>query len=409
MSIFMLGIDHNMAPVDVRAQFAFTRKNTGEALHRLKEEAGICGCIILSTCNRLELWVSTADEEKPDLYQWLCSLKGVQGEQYQKYFTSRENEEAVEHLFYLTSGLKSQILGEDQILTQVKEALSMSRDEFTTDSVLEVLFRMAVTAGKKIKTEVPFSHGNPSVIHQAIRFLAEGGYDVRNKVCMVIGNGEMGKVAAQTLMESGADVTVTVRQYRSGMVSIPFGCKRINYGERMEYLPKCDLVVSATASPNFTLREELFEDLELEKTIVLIDLAVPRDIEPEVGRFEGVTLYDMDSFKTDEKPAELQEHLEAAGKIVREQMDEFFKWLEGKNLIPRIQEIKENAVNDFNLRIMKPLKNTHMEEQEKEQLLSAVDRAMEKVVNKMLFGLRDSMNEQAFLECVAGLEKTYEK
>ena len=90
MSIFMIGIDHNMAPVDVRAQFAFTRKNTGEALRRLKEEAGICGCIILSTCNRLELWVSTADEEKPDLYQWLCSLKGVQGEQYQKYFTSRE-------------------------------------------------------------------------------------------------------------------------------------------------------------------------------------------------------------------------------------------------------------------------------------------------------------------------------
>lgn len=409
MSIFMLGIDHNMAPVDIRALFAFTRKNTGEALQQLHKEPGICGCIILSTCNRLELWVSTDDDEKPELYQWLCSLKGVQGEEYRKYFISRENEEAVEHLFYLTSGLKSQILGEDQILTQVKEALSFARDEFTTDSVLEVLFRMAVTAGKKIKTEVPFSHGNPSVIHQAIRFLEEGGYHVRNKVCMVIGNGEMGKVAAQTLMESGADVTVTVRQYRSGMVSIPFGCKRINYGERMEYLPKCDLVVSATASPNFTLREELFEDLELEKTIVLIDLAVPRDIEPEVGRFEGVTLYDMDSFKTDEKPAELQEHLEAAGKIVREQMDEFFKWLEGKNLIPRIQEIKENAVNDFNLRIMKPLKNTHMEEQEKEQLLSAVDRAMEKVVNKMLFGLRDSMNEQAFLECVAGLEKTYEK
>ena len=232
---------------------------------------------------------------------------------------------------------------------------------------------------------------------------------MKDKVCMVIGNGEMGKVAAQTLRETGADVTVTVRQYRSGMVSIPFGCKRINYGERMEYLPKCDLVVSATASPNFTLREELFEELELEKSIVLIDLAVPRDIEPEVGRFEGVTLYDMDSFKTDEKPAELQENLEAAGRIVREQMDEFFKWLEGKDLIPRIQEIKESAVNDFNLRIMKPLKNAHMEDGEKEQLMKAVDRALEKVVNKMLFGLRYSMNEQAFLECVAGLEKTYEK
>ena len=190
MSIFMLGIDHNMAPVDIRALFAFTRKNTGEALRQLKEEPGICGCIILSTCNRLELWVSTADDEKPQLYRWLCALKGIQGEEYRKYFISRENEEAVEHLFYLTSGLKSQILGEDQILTQVKDALSFAREEFTTDSVLEVLFRMAVTAGKKIKTEVPFSHGNTSVIPQAIRFLEDNGYHVRNKVCMVIDSTE---------------------------------------------------------------------------------------------------------------------------------------------------------------------------------------------------------------------------
>lgn len=127
MSIFMLGIDHNMAPVDIRALFAFTRKNTGEALQQLHKEPGICGCIILSTCNRLELWVSTDDDEKPELYQWLCSLKGVQGEEYRKYFISRENEEAVEHLFYLTSGLKSQILGEDQILTQVKRSLKLCK------------------------------------------------------------------------------------------------------------------------------------------------------------------------------------------------------------------------------------------------------------------------------------------
>lgn len=160
----------------------------------------------------------------------------------------------------------------------------MSRDEFTTDSVLEVLFRMAVTAGKKIKTEVPFSHGNPSVIHQAIRFLEEGGYHVRNKVCMVIGNGEMGKMAAQTLREAGADVTVTIRQYRSGVVSIPVGCSRINYGERMDYLPECDLVVSATASPNYTLTEELFEDVRVERPMILIDLAVPRDIDPEIRK-----------------------------------------------------------------------------------------------------------------------------
>ena len=409
MSIFMLGIDHNMAPVDIRALFAFTRKNTGEALLKLKKEPGICGCIILSTCNRLELWGSTEENEKPELYQWLCRLKGIEGEEYRKYFISRENEEAVEHLFYLTSGLKSQILGEDQILTQVKDALSFAREEFTTDSVLEVLFRMAVTAGKKIKTEVPFSHGNPSVIHQAIRFLEEGGYHVRNKVCMVIGNGEMGKMAAQTLREAGADVTVTIRQYRSGVVNIPVGCSRINYGERMDYLPECDLVVSATASPNYTLTEELFEDVRVERPMILIDLAVPRDIDPEIRKKENITLYDMDSFRTSETPKELADNLEAAGKIVKEQMEEFFQWLDGRDIIPRIQEIKADAVEDLNLRIEKIFRKTPMEDSDREKLKKAVDTAAGKVVNKLIFGLRDSLNQDVFLECVEGLEKLYEE
>lgn len=408
MSISMIGIDHNRAPVDIRALFAFTKKNAGEAMLKIKEHKGIHGCVILSTCNRLEVWASIEDEQEISLYDCLCELKGVANDSYRDYFVQRNEREAVEHLFYLTSGLKSQILGEDQILTQVKDALNLARENFAADSVLEVLFRMAVTAGKKIKTEVPFAHGNPSVIHQAVQFLDSQGYSLRNKTCMVIGNGEMGKVAAQTLREAGADVTVTVRQYRSGIVSIPVGCRRIDYGERMSYVPRCDLIVSATASPNFTLREELFEQIELDKTLILIDLAVPRDIEPEIGRMEGVTLYDMDSFHT-EMPKELTENLETAGKIVCEQMDEFYQWLDGRDIIPRIQEIKEEAVHDLNLRIAKILKNTPMEDRDREHLVKAVDTAAGKVVNKLIFGLRDSLNQEAFLECVAGLEKIYEE
>lgn len=409
MSIFMLGIDHNMAPVDIRALFAFTRKNTGEALLKLKKEPGICGCIILSTCNRLELWVSTEEDEKPELYQWLCRLKGIEGEEYRKYFISRENEEAVEHLFYLTSGLKSQILGEDQILTQVKDALSFAREEFTTDSVLEVLFRMAVTAGKKIKTEVPFSHGNPSVIHQAIRFLEEGGYHVRNKVCMVIGNGEMGKMAAQTLREAGADVTVTIRQYRSGVVNIPVGCSRINYGERMDYLPECDLVVSATASPNCTLMKEQIEGLDLKKQIIFIDLAVPRDMEPGIGEIEGAELYTIDDFKLSGPSAATLQSMEQAEAIIQEEIDDFYVWYQGRALIPRIQEIKEDAVTDLNLRLHKILGKLPLSEQERKDLEASIDTAAGKVVTKMIFGLRDTLETDAFIDCVEGLEKVYEE
>lgn len=408
MSISMIGIDHNMAPVDIRALFAFTKKNAGEAMTEIKKQKGILGCIILSTCNRLEVWASMEEESKISLYDCLCSVKNIRDDSMRAYFVERRDKEAVEHLFYLTAGLKSQIIGEDQILTQVKDALNLARENFTTDGVLEVLFRMAVTAGKKIKTEVPFSHGNPSVIHQAIRFLEKQGYGLRDKVCMVIGNGEMGKVAAQTLREAGADVTVTVRQYRSGIVNIPIGCRRIDYGKRMEYLPACDLVVSATASPNFTIRREMLEEVERKKNMIFIDLAVPRDIEPEAGQLEGITLFDMDSFRTDVPSEEFLENLEAAGEIVNKQMEEFYQWLDGRNVIPRIQEIKEEAVNDLNLRIEKILSRTRMDEEDRKILLQAVDRAAGKVVNKMIFGLRDSLNQDAFLDCVAGLEKLYE-
>ena len=408
MSISMIGIDHNKASVDMRAQFSFTKKNAGDAMQAMKELEGVHGCVILSTCNRMEVWASVEEGWEGSLFESLCAIKQASGESYREYFVIRHDQEAVEHLFYLTSGLKSQILGEDQILTQVKDALALARDAFSTDSVLEVLFRMAVTAGKRIKTEVAFHRANPSVIHQAIRVLSRQGFEVAGKTCMVIGNGEMGKMAAQTLRQAGGDVTVTIRQYRSGMVNIPQGCQRIDYGRRMELLPQCDLVVSATASPNLTLREELFQQVELDKPLILIDLAVPRDIEPSLGQREGITLYDMDSFRDSEALPEMEESLRQSESIVKEQMDEFYQWLEGRDVIPRIQEIQTEAVHDLELRIHKILQKTPMEDKDREKLQRTIETAAGKVVNKLIFGLRDSLEKDAFLECVAGLEKVYE-
>lgn len=409
MSISMIGIDYKKASVDVRAQFSFTKKNTVAALENLKKEPGILGCIILSTCNRMEIWASTGEDWKGSLYEFLCREKEKDPDEFRQYFVSRKEEEAVEHLFYLTSGLKSQILAEDQIITQVKDALALSREAYCTDNVLEVLFRMAVTAAKKVKTQVSFSRANSSVIHQAIERLENQGFSIQGKTCMVIGNGEMGKVTALALKEAGADVTVTVRQYRSGIVTIPQGCDRINYGERLEFLPKCDLAVSATASPNYTLTMEQIENAEIPGHIVLIDLAVPRDIEPSAGTLSNVTLYDIDSFKIDAVSPRLQASLDQAGKILQEQQEEFYSWYNGRDLIPRIQEIKADAVEDLNLRIMKILRKTPMEEKDRENLLNAIDTAAGKVVNKMMFGLKDFMKEEEFINCVEGLEKLYEE
>ena len=134
-----------------------------------------------------------------------------------------------------------------------------------------------------------------------------------------------------------------------------------------------------------------------------------RDIDPEIRKKENITLYDMDSFRTSETPKELADNLEAAGKIVKEQMEEFSQWLDGRDIIPRIQEIKADAVEDLNLRIEKIFRKTPMEDSDRENLKKAVDTAAGKVVNKLIFGLRDSLNQDVFLECVEGLEKLYEE
>ncbi len=408
MSIRMIGIDHSRANIDVRCIFSFTKKQMAEVLPKIKEQQGVHGCVMISTCNRMELWVSCEDDISIDLCELLCRLREVSFEHYGPYFTEREEKEAVKHLFALSCGLKSRILGEDQIITQVKESLAFAREQYTTDNVLEVLFRMAVTAAKKVKTNVTLAIANQSVIHQAIQVLEQKGYNIAGKKCMVIGNGAMGKLAASTLQNAGADVTVTVRQYRSGIVDIPRECSRIDYGKRMELFPKCDLVVSATASPNYTLKKECVDQVKIQHEMILLDLAVPRDIEPSIGEIEKIQLFDIDDFHIEVQSESLRRNIEKAQEILDEQMEEFEQWYECRDVIPKIQEIKENAVQDFNWRLQKVMRELPMESEKKMELKEEMSSAAGKVIAKMLFTLRDNVPQENFRECVEALSQLYQ-
>ena len=408
MPIQMIGIDHSRAEIDIRTIFSFTKKKCAEALEIIKEKEGIGGCVLLSTCNRMELWVSCEDGFSDSLVDILCEIREVSPEPYREYFVKREEQDAVAHLFRLASGLESRIIGEDQIITQVKDALSTAREHYATDNVMETLFRMAVTAGKKVKTEIVLSRANRSVIHHALETLAEEGFTAAGKKCMVIGNGEMGKLAATVLQQAGAEVTVTVRQYRSGIVDIPRNCSRIDYGERMCLFPACDLVVSATASPNYTLTEESIREAGLTHPVVLVDLAVPRDIDPLADGLPYVKRYDIDDFHVDIQSEDLKENISRANHILEEKMEEFYVWYECRDVIPRIQEIKESAVTDLELRLHKIIRGLPMEEGERAALQKHIGLAAGKVVNKRMFGLRDTVSQKTFRECVEGLEKVYE-
>lgn len=409
MNIKMIGIDHTRATLDVRQIFSFTKKSAAQAMVWLKEQKGVSGCVVLSTCNRMELWLSCEAGFQESACDVLCRLKQVEKEEYRNYFKCREGEKAVEHLFLLAGGMKSQIVGEDQILTQVKEAAALAREHYCTDQVLEVLFRMAVTAGKKVKTRIPVGKANISAAHQALAALREEGFLVEGKKSLVIGNGEMGRMTAIALKQAGADVTVTVRQYRSGVVNIPEGCARMNYGERYQYIPECDIVFSATASPNVTITKRDLSKINLKKTQIYVDLAVPRDVDPAIGEMPGIRLYDIDSFHIDAQSEEMKRQYEAAKAVVEEQKEDFFSWYECRDLIPKVKNISSRAAEDVAWRTGKTVKNLGLATDRQQELTETIEEAAGKVVGKLMFGLRDYMGSESFRECLEALSQVYGK
>ena len=311
----------------------------------------------------------------------------------------------MEHLFRLAAGLESQIMGEDQIITQVGDSLAFSRSCYASDKTLEVLFRLAVTAAKRVKTEARFSTANQSVIHAALHALEAEGLTLQGKKCMVIGNGMMGRISAQALLDQGADVTVTVREYRSGIVDIPSGCKRIGYTQRFDLLPDCDLVISATSSPNYTLRLESLAALQVDHPIPLIDLAVPRDIEPAAAALPWARLYDVDSFHIDLHTDKLKEDLKKAEQILNEEENRFYLWYDGLDLVPQIQRLKAEAAADVTARLTPALRKAALGEDERKQINREVEGASERMMNHLLYGLRAKLQERDFRACLDAMEQ----
>ena len=419
--IAMTGIDHTTAPVDIRSCFSFTKEEMQKAMEDIRASLGLNGLVMISTCNRMELWADfPAAWEQSAAYcdlepcaalcMSLCRLKHADPEQTAPYFVCRKKEEAVDHLFYLTCGLKSAILAEDQIITQVKDALAFARENEMTSSLLEVLFRMAVTGAKRVKTEVVFSHANETAIDEAVAMLRAEGSELTGRKCLVIGNGEMGKLSAAKLRDCGADVTVTVRQYKSGHVQIPDGCHAIDYKDRYKTAAVSSLIVSATTSPHFTITADEMKSYlcDPDETKVLIDLAVPRDIEPEVGALSGMRVYNIDDFRT-ASDQQNDESYRKAETVLREEIDAFWVWADGRSAIPHIQKVQSAAGRDLMLRLQKPIRRLDAGTDEKTALEAQIEKSAEKVVGKLMFAMRDSLDPETFRKCIACLEAVYEQ
>lgn len=331
-NIVMAGIDHSIAKLSKRELFSFTRTALDNIYSNLIKYDYINGVVIISTCNRTEIYLSLYDEylcdttQDIDPFVLMCKAMGVSAEDIPHKI--RRGEAAMGHLCALSCGMKSQIWGEDQIISQVKNSIIIARENKAIGSVLEVMFRTAVTAAKKVKTEVKLTTRERSVVVKSMDIIKEKP-GIKN--VLVIGNGEIGRLMAETLVKEGYNATITLRQYTHGMNIVPQGVDIVEYNNRYNKMLASDGVISATLSPHHTV--EFDEVNRLSKTPTLfIDLAVPRDIDPKIADIAGVSLFDIDNMCEAAEDIENshKEQIAQAEVIIQKHIGDFKSWCKYK-------------------------------------------------------------------------------
>ncbi|MDD4571493.1 MAG: glutamyl-tRNA reductase [Clostridia bacterium] len=406
MNVKMVGIDYANAAIDKREVFAFTPAQAEAAMREIILKYGAKGCVIISTCNRTELWLSEESKCDTDLVDALCALKNVSRSEYESFFVVRKNDEAFLHLCQTACGMKSQILGEDQILTQVKKALELARSVNTADTVLEKLFQTAITSAKKIKTQVRLTSYNASAATMALAKIQEVYPTLKGIKTLIVGNGEMGRMVAEKLVALGASVKVTLRKYKNGVYIMPEGCAAIDYSRRYEEVREAGLVISVTSSPHYTLRyDDVVQATVGKPNKLFVDLAVPRDIDPTVADLANINLIDMDSLGILPEDELNQKALAQAEQIIKKYMTEFRKWYKFRAFVPVINDITSVTAEKIYGNIKKELAELDLTEIERNLFEEKLSCVAEKAISGLLFGIKDSVQEEQWGECFTNLGK----
>lgn len=328
-TIVACGVDWETAALAERERCAAVANRAHDIVAHAMSFDGIRGVVLLRTCNRFE-WYADVEQgvSTQDVAAELMGVVGLPSKAPSLFSVS--GRAAVSRLMEIASGVRSQILGEDQIISQVREAQKEAREAHVMTPVLETLFRMAVTAGKAVRTKVKFHAVPASSARKAVELVEERLGGLEGKRALVIGNGEMGRLAAELLIGAGASTRITLRSYRHGQTTVPAGCATVPYEERARAIGECDVLVSATKSPHCTVTESMLSGLE-NRPAIIVDMAIPRDVEEGCGNFDDVELLDMDDLKDDVSDARSPQ-IALARSIIERYIGDFEEWQRNRDL-----------------------------------------------------------------------------
>lgn len=329
-----LGLNYRTTPVEVRERVAFPESKVPEAVQQVRGLPGFEEGVVLSTCNRVELYATHSHEQPHAAHDYLVNYLvqhfELAPEQAEALVTYKlDSAEAARHLFRVVSGLDSMVLGETEIFGQVKAAYQTALGAGTTSRTLNKLFQQAFSVGKKVRNETSIQRGSTSVGSVAVD-LAEKVHDLKQCRVMLVGAGEMSRTCAQSLLSRGAhSIIVSNRSHdRAVEMAAEMGGKAIRFDEWEAALHEVDVIISSTSAPHFIIKREQIRDVMRKRRwepLLIIDIAVPRDVDPNVNDIEGVYLYDIDALQAiaDEGRRERQKQLAVCEEIIEEQLTKF--------------------------------------------------------------------------------------
>ena len=404
VNLILVGVNHKTTPVEIREKLAFTKGKIEESVDRLFNFPDIIEHTILSTCNRVEIYAraNCQDSAIKAIKQFICDFHEVSPVELEDHFYSYRNEEAVEHLFRVSSSLDSMILGEAQILGQVKDAYSLAKDLRSTGLVLNQLFKKAFSIAKKVREETGIAERSVSISSAAVELAQKIFDDLENRTVMLVGTGEMAELAAKHLISYGVKtVYVTSRTYdRAVNLARTLNGSALDFEAFKNELHRADIVITSTSAPNFIIKKEMVEKAIHErknKPIFFIDIAVPRDIEPDVNDLENIYLYDIDDLQVvvSANMKEREKEAENAMNFISQEVTKFNNWVGTLDAVPTIVEIRKKAENIRMQEIEKTLKKiSHLSEDDKKLLRQMSSSMVNKILHKPTIKLKQKTQSE---------------
>lgn len=416
MLIAVVGLSHKTAPVEVREKLAFPEKEQVSALKALLSLEGITEGIILSTCNRVEIYAVGGESENfsDQLVKFMAEYHDYPLENLQEHIYRYEGADAVRHIMQVSASLDSMVLGEPQILGQVKEAYDRALDAGCTRRILNELMKKTFSTAKVVRTNTGISRSAVSISFAAVELARKIFNELSGKTVMVIGAGEMSELAVKHLISQGStDVLVANRTFENAVaLAKTFNGSAIKFDDLSDYLVMSDIVISSTGAPSFILTMDMLKQVihnRKNKPMFLIDIAVPRDIDPRINDLDNVYLYDIDDLEAvvESNIKERQKEAEKAEEIIAKEIRAFGGWIESLQVVPtivglrvKLEEIREAEFNKAQARLK------HLSEKDLDVVKALSSGIVNKILHKPITVLKKESkggNATAYIEAVRRL------